>query len=63
MVTVLGVDPGLTRCGVGVVRGPSSRMQMIAHDCVRTSADTSIELRLLAHVAGIEALRQAFRDG
>ena len=48
MVTVLGVDPGLTRCGVGVVRGPSSRMQMIAHDCVRTSADTSIELRLLA---------------
>ena len=48
MVTVLGVDPGLTRCGVGVVRGPSSRMQMVAHDCVRTSADTSIELRLLA---------------
>ena len=48
MVTVLGVDPGLTRCGVGVVRGPSSRMELLAHDCVRTTADTPIELRLLA---------------
>ena len=48
VVTVLGVDPGLTRCGVGVVRGPSSRMTLLAHDCVRTSADTPIELRLLA---------------
>lgn len=48
MVTVLGVDPGLTRCGIGVVRGPSSGMVMVAHDCVRTSADTPIELRLLA---------------
>lgn len=48
MVTVLGVDPGLTRCGIGVVAGPSSAMRMVAHDCVRTSADTAIELRLLA---------------
>lgn len=48
MVTVLGVDPGLTRCGIGVVAGPSSAMQLVAHDCVRTSADTAIELRLLA---------------
>lgn len=48
MVTVLGVDPGLTRCGVGVVAGPSSAMTLVAHDCVRTSADTPIELRLLA---------------
>lgn len=48
MVTVLGVDPGLTRCGIGVVRGSSSAMALAAHDCVRTSADTPIELRLLA---------------
>lgn len=48
MVTVLGVDPGLTRCGIGVVAGPSSAMRLVAHECVRTNADTPIELRLLA---------------
>jgi crossover junction endodeoxyribonuclease RuvC len=48
VVTVLGVDPGLTRCGVGVVAGSPSSMTAVAHDCVRTRADTPLELRLLA---------------
>ncbi len=61
MVTVLGVDPGLTRCGVGVVRGPSSRMELLAHDCVRTSADTPIELRLLAVHDRLTELIHEFR--
>lgn len=61
MVTVLGVDPGLTRCGVGVVTGPSSAMTLVAHDCVRTSADTPIELRLLALHDGLTALIEAHR--
>lgn len=61
MVTVLGVDPGLTRCGVGVVRGPSSRMVLLAHDCVRTSADTPIELRLLALHDRLTALIEEHR--
>ena len=59
MVTVLGVDPGLTRCGLGVVRGPSSAMSLVAHDCVRTSPDTPIELRLLALHDRVLALIEA----
>lgn len=47
-VRVLGVDPGLTRCGVGVVEGPVARPVMVAHDCVRTTPDTPLEQRLLA---------------
>ncbi|MEX0592565.1 MAG: crossover junction endodeoxyribonuclease RuvC [Nitriliruptoraceae bacterium] len=46
MVRILGIDPGLTRCGVGVVEGPSSRARLVAAACVRTAADLPIEQRL-----------------
>ena len=45
---VLGVDPGLTRCGLGVVEshGPQ-KLQMIDVGVIRTSADLPLEKRLL----------------
>jgi crossover junction endodeoxyribonuclease RuvC len=47
-VRVLGVDPGLTRCGVGVVEGgPGRPLRLIEVGVVRTAADLPIELRLL----------------
>jgi crossover junction endodeoxyribonuclease RuvC len=46
---VLGVDPGLTRCGLGVVEGvPGRPPSMIAVGVVRTDADEDIAARLLA---------------
>jgi crossover junction endodeoxyribonuclease RuvC len=46
---VLGVDPGLTRCGLGVVSGdPGRRVSAVAYDVVRTPADDDIAARLLA---------------
>ncbi|WP_026876061.1 crossover junction endodeoxyribonuclease RuvC [Jiangella gansuensis] len=46
---VLGVDPGLTRCGLGVVDGtPGRPLSLVAVDVVRTSADASLGDRLLA---------------
>ena len=47
-VVVLGVDPGLTRCGIGVVVGPSGRPRVRDQQCVRTTPDTPLEHRLLA---------------
>jgi crossover junction endodeoxyribonuclease RuvC len=48
-VRVLGVDPGLTRCGVGVVEGlPGRRLTPIAYDVIRTPATDDVSLRLLA---------------
>ena len=45
---VLGVDPGLTRCGFGVVDGGSGRtVTPIAVDVVRTPADLELSSRLL----------------
>ncbi|CAM5326771.1 Crossover junction endodeoxyribonuclease RuvC [Streptomyces violaceorubidus] len=53
---VLGVDPGLTRCGVGVVEGVAGRpLTMIGVGVVRTPADADLGHRLVAVEQGIEA--------
>jgi crossover junction endodeoxyribonuclease RuvC len=54
-VRVLGVDPGLTRCGLGVV--DSSRpgsATLVAVGVLRTPADADIGLRLHGIECGIE---------
>ena len=46
---VLGVDPGLTRCGLGAVDSlPGRRIVLVAVDVVRTPAEDELGLRLLA---------------
>ncbi|KWT59984.1 Holliday junction resolvase [Streptomyces albus subsp. albus] len=52
---VLGVDPGLTRCGVGVVDGVAGRpLTMAGVGVVRTPADADIAHRLVLIERGIE---------
>lgn len=46
-VRVLGIDPGLTRCGLGVVDGPPARPELVAIDVIGTPAATDIQDRLL----------------
>jgi crossover junction endodeoxyribonuclease RuvC len=47
-VRVLGVDPGLTRCGLGVVDGaPGRRLELVEVDVVRTPAVDDVSRRLL----------------
>ena len=78
-IRVLGVDPGLTRCGVGVVDGapgraltmvrvgviktPGRALTMIRAGVIRTSADEDIAARLLAIETEIEAWLDACRPG
>src|SRR5580704_13712605 len=46
---VLGVDPGLTRCGLGVIEGePGRALRLISTDVIRTPAGDDIGARLLA---------------
>jgi crossover junction endodeoxyribonuclease RuvC len=55
-IRVLGVDPGLTRCGLGVVDSTGGgRMSLVAVDVLRTPADEDIGARLLGLEVGIEA--------
>ena len=51
---VLGVDPGLTRCGLGVVeQSPGTRPVLVAAGVVRTLPDLEVAERLLAIEQGI----------
>jgi crossover junction endodeoxyribonuclease RuvC len=48
-VRVLGVDPGLTRCGLGVVDGlPGRRLAAVAYDVARTPSTDDVSRRLLS---------------
>lgn len=61
-IRVLGVDPGLTRCGVGVVEGaPGRPLTMVRVGVIRTSADADIATRLLAIETELEAWLDACR--
>ncbi len=53
---VLGIDPGLTRCGLGVVEGQVGRpLRLVDVNVVRTSADLAIADRLVTIERGIDA--------
>ena len=45
---VLGIDPGLTRCGIGVIEGlPGSPLKLISVGVIKTPSDNPLEQRLL----------------
>ena len=47
MATILGIDPGLTRLGVGVIEaGPGRQVSLIHVDVYRTSPDLEVSARL-----------------
>ncbi len=58
---VLGIDPGLTRCGVGIVDVEPSRAAVLVHvSVIRTPPDMALERRVLAIGQGIAALLDEF---
>ena len=59
---VLGVDPGLTRCGLGVVDGtPGRPLGLVAAGVVRTPAGDNIAARLLALEVEIDSWLAEYR--
>src|SRR5215212_12027871 len=53
---VLGIDPGLTRCGMGVVEGDVGRpLRLVDVEVLRTSSDSHVSGRLMHIERGIEA--------
>ncbi|MCW2495373.1 crossover junction endodeoxyribonuclease RuvC [Jatrophihabitans sp.] len=58
---VLGIDPGMTRCGIGVVDGaPGRPLDLVYVGVVRTPADAEVGLRLLAQSDGISEAIERF---
>ena len=58
---VLGVDPGLTRCGLGVVDGAPGRATMVAVGVVRTPSDADPGQRLVFLERELDALARPVR--
>ena len=51
---VLGVDPGLTRCGLGVVDGRPGRAELVAAGVATSPPSDALGLRLVAIEAEVE---------
>ncbi|MDT7548806.1 MAG: crossover junction endodeoxyribonuclease RuvC [Actinomycetota bacterium] len=58
---VLGVDPGLTRCGLGVVDGAPGRAVLVAFGVATTPSDAPLGQRLVALEATFEEWLDAHR--
>ena len=59
---VLGIDPGLTRCGVGVVDGTVGRpLSLVDVGVVRTSSHLEVAQRLVTIEKGIDAWLDEYR--
>lgn len=59
---VLGIDPGLTRCGLGVVEGrPGRALTHVDHRVARTSPDDDVADRLAAVADAVRAQILTFR--
>jgi crossover junction endodeoxyribonuclease RuvC len=53
---VLGIDPGLTRCGMGVVDGDVGRpLSLVDVNVLRTSSSVPVPTRLVTIEKGVEA--------
>lgn len=61
---ILGVDPGLTRCGVGVIEAlPGRKVRLVAVDVIRTAADMAPEKRLMRMSEAFEEWIAEHRPG
>ena len=58
---VLGIDPGLTRCGVGIVDvTPDRRATLVYVGVIRTPPELALEQRLLAIGTGLAEVLDEF---
>lgn len=52
-VRLIGIDPGLQRCGWGVVIADGSRLTHVAHGVIKPATSMSLAERLLALLQGL----------
>lgn len=59
--TVVGVDPGVSCCGIGVVAGSAARPRLVAAQATRTPTDAPLEQRLLGVHTAVAAVIARYR--
>jgi crossover junction endodeoxyribonuclease RuvC len=60
---VLGIDPGLSRCGYGAVKRNGARFEVVAYGVMRTDPKDPLPTRLAALEADLEALVAEIEPG
>ena len=60
-ILILGVDPGLTRCGWGVIASEGSRLAHVAHGVIAPNAKQALAVRLGELMSGLESVIAAHR--
>ncbi len=60
---VLGIDPGLSRCGYGAVARSGARFEAVAYGVLRTDPKAPLPTRLATLEADLEALVAEIRPG
>lgn len=59
---MLAVDPGLTRCGVGVVDAVgNTKLTLVDHAIIQTDPESNLEFRLLELEKNLQSLLQKFK--
>ena len=58
---VLGIDPGVSRCGYGVVRRDGAAFRAVAYGVLRTPTTDELPVRLASLSRELEALIDEFR--
>lgn len=58
-IKILGIDPGLQRCGWGVLVSDGPRLSYVAHGVIRPRTDMSLAERLAELFAGIAEVASA----
>jgi crossover junction endodeoxyribonuclease RuvC len=58
---VLGIDPGVSRCGYGVVRRDGAQFRAVAYGVLRTPTTDDLPVRLASLWVEIDALLSEFR--
>ena len=58
---ILGIDPGLARCGWAIVEVESSKLKAQDYGCIETSAKQNTEKRLVAVYKQIESLIKKYK--
>ncbi|MHB1101486.1 MAG: crossover junction endodeoxyribonuclease RuvC [Devosia sp.] len=61
MVRIIGIDPGLRRCGWGVIESAGNRLSFIACGTLTPDTGNSLAMRLAEMHAGLGALIERFR--
>jgi crossover junction endodeoxyribonuclease RuvC len=58
-IKILGIDPGLQRCGWGILICEGPRLSYVAHGVIRPRTDLTLAERLAALTVGIEEVAAA----